>query len=135
MSEWTQTDRRIGMWSAISAATIGLIFGVGLIGSGIVGWAGCPGTTVLLAQSGLLFRIANNQVSVVLDNQPSSSITRSVRSPERMAWWIIDHKVAISLHDGVPNRAVGHMKGPRWRPICEISADPKALSHYRNYTH
>jgi hypothetical protein len=33
MSEWTQTDWRIGMWSAMSAATIGAIFVVvGLIG-------------------------------------------------------------------------------------------------------
>ena len=33
MSEWTQTDRRIAMWSATSAATIGVIFVVvGLIG-------------------------------------------------------------------------------------------------------
>jgi hypothetical protein len=33
MSEWTQTDWRVGMWSAMSAATIGVIFViVGLIG-------------------------------------------------------------------------------------------------------
>jgi len=33
MSEWTQTDRRIGMWSATSAATTGVLFVVvGLIG-------------------------------------------------------------------------------------------------------
>ena len=33
MSEWTQTDWRVGMWSAMSAATIGAIFVVvGLIG-------------------------------------------------------------------------------------------------------
>lgn len=33
MREWTQTDRRIGTWSAFSAATIGLIYVVvGLIG-------------------------------------------------------------------------------------------------------
>jgi divalent metal cation (Fe/Co/Zn/Cd) transporter len=33
MSEWTQTDWRIGMWSATGAATIGVIFVlVGLIG-------------------------------------------------------------------------------------------------------
>ena len=33
MSEWTETDRRIGMWSATCAATIGLLFViVGLIG-------------------------------------------------------------------------------------------------------
>jgi hypothetical protein len=33
MSEWTQTDWRVGMWSALGAATIGVIFVVvGLIG-------------------------------------------------------------------------------------------------------
>jgi uncharacterized membrane protein len=33
MSEWTQTDWRVGMWSALDAATIGAIFVVvGLIG-------------------------------------------------------------------------------------------------------
>jgi len=33
MSEWTQTDWRVGMWSAMSGATIGAIFVVvGLIG-------------------------------------------------------------------------------------------------------
>jgi uncharacterized membrane protein len=33
MSEWTQTDRRVGVWSATSAATIGFVFiVVGLVG-------------------------------------------------------------------------------------------------------
>jgi hypothetical protein len=33
MSEWTRTDWRVGMWSAMGAATIGVIFVVlGLIG-------------------------------------------------------------------------------------------------------
>jgi hypothetical protein len=33
MSEWTQADWRVGMWSALGAATIGVIFVVvGLIG-------------------------------------------------------------------------------------------------------
>jgi len=46
MSEWTQTDRRIGIWSATSAATIGVIYVV----VGLIGIAARPPSRLALSQ-------------------------------------------------------------------------------------
>lgn len=46
MSEWTQTDRRIAIWSATGAATIGLTFVV----VGLIGVAARPPSTEALRQ-------------------------------------------------------------------------------------
>ena len=46
MSEWTETDRRIGLWSATCAATIGLVFVI----VGLIGVVARPASSDLLRQ-------------------------------------------------------------------------------------